>query len=92
MTWRPQPTDTDTMSSDTDRDEQPDRSRNRSTAATRVMHALAEARKARHHPDCHCRMWQRTACNAADALWTRAANRELEQMTRDTEQTEETAV
>lgn len=47
---------------------------------TRVIEALAEARKARHHRDCHCRHFDRTACNAADALWTRAYTRELSKL------------
>lgn len=54
-----------------------------STPELRVMFALAEARKARHHKDCHCRMFQKTACSAADALWTQKMNRELESITRD---------
>lgn len=47
---------------------------------TKIVLALAEARKARHHRDCHCRMFQRVACNAADALWTRAMDREIDNM------------
>jgi len=50
------------------------------TIETRVMAALLEARKARHHRDCYCRMFDRQFCNAADALWSRALNRELDQI------------
>lgn len=42
------------------------------------MFALAEARKARHHKHCNCRMYQKTACSAADALWTAKLNNEIE--------------
>jgi hypothetical protein len=49
------------------------------TSETRIMVALQESRKARHRRDCHCRMFDRQFCNAADALWQRAMNRELEQ-------------
>jgi hypothetical protein len=44
---------------------------------TKVVTALAEARKARHHRDCYCRMFERAYCNAATALWERALEREL---------------
>jgi hypothetical protein len=47
---------------------------------TRIIKALAEARRMRHHRDCYCRQFDGQFCNAADALWTRAANRELEEM------------
>jgi len=50
------------------------------TIKTRVIAALAEARKARHHRDCYCRHFDRSACNAADALWTRAYTRELSKL------------
>lgn len=49
---------------------------------TRVIAALAEARKARHHRDCHCRRFESQYCNATDALWQRAINRELDNLTR----------
>ena len=49
-----------------------------STPQLRVMFALAEARKARHHRDCHCRLFDKQFCNAADALWQAKLNRELE--------------
>lgn len=49
-------------------------------AETKVIAALAEARKARHHRDCHCRMFDRQYCNAADALWQRALERELDRI------------
>ena len=54
-----------------------------STPELRVMFALAEARKVRHHKNCHCRMFDRQFCNAADALWQAKLNRELESITRD---------
>lgn len=52
----------------------------KSTPQLRVMFALAESRKARHHRDCHCRMFDRRYCNAADALWSRALERELSKL------------
>lgn len=48
---------------------------------TKIVAALAQARKARHHSDCRCRMFQQTACNAADALWSRSMDRELDALT-----------
>lgn len=48
---------------------------------TRIVGALSEARKVRHHRDCHCRMFDRQFCNAADALWQRALNRLLDDLT-----------
>ena len=51
-----------------------------STPQLRILMALSEARKARHHKDCYCRMFDKIACNAADALWTQKMNRELDQM------------
>lgn len=51
-----------------------------STPQLRATYALAEARKRRHHPDCRCRMWNRVACNAADALWTQKMDVELERI------------
>jgi len=50
------------------------------TAHTRIVKALYEARKARHHRRCNCRKFEGQWCNATDALWSRAMNRELEQM------------
>ena len=47
---------------------------------TRIIKALSEARRMRHHPTCHCRRFDREYCNAMDALWSRAMNRELGQM------------
>lgn len=58
------------------------------TPQARIVAALAEARKARHHPECHCRMFAREFCNAADALWQRAVNRELQQITGHTDSIE----
>lgn len=54
-----------------------------STPQLRVMFALAEARKVRHHKDCHCRMFDKQFCNAADALWQNKLNRELESLFSD---------
>lgn len=65
-----QPTDDDTSSAPTPVD----------AIKTRVIAALAEARKARHHKDCHCRHFDGRWCNAADALWSRAADRELSKL------------
>jgi hypothetical protein len=48
--------------------------------AVNVTGALARARKARHHPDCHCRNYQSRWCNALDALWSRAVDRELDSL------------
>lgn len=48
-----------------------------STPQLRVVHALAEARKVRHHPDCRCGVFK-SFCNQADALWQNRMNRELE--------------
>lgn len=47
------------------------------TIKTRIVAALAEARKARHHKECHCRRFDGRYCNAVDALWQRALEREL---------------
>lgn len=47
------------------------------TTKTRIIAALAEARKARHNPHCHCRRFDNLYCNATDALWSRALEREL---------------
>ena len=44
---------------------------------TKVVIALAEVRKARHHRHCYCRTFDRIYCNAATALWERALEREL---------------
>ena len=46
-------------------------------AGNRIRKALFEARKARHYRDCHCRQFQGRYCNAVDALWQNAVNREL---------------
>lgn len=51
-----------------------------STPQLRVVHALAESRKARHHRDCFCRMFDRQFCNSADALWQARLNRLLESL------------
>jgi hypothetical protein len=48
-----------------------------------VAGALARARKARHHPDCNCRTYERRYCNPMDALWSRAMDRELDALTRE---------
>lgn len=52
----------------------------KSTPELRIMHALSESRKCRHHKDCYCRIFDRHFCNAADALWQNRLNRELESL------------
>ena len=47
--------------------------------AAELARALTMSRKARHHPDCYCRMYERAYCNPTDALWQRSINRILEQ-------------
>ena len=47
--------------------------------AVELARALTMSRKARHHPDCYCRMYERAYCNPTDALWQRSINRILEQ-------------
>lgn len=49
-----------------------------SSPQLRVMYALAEARKARHHKDCFCQTFDKLYCNSADALWQNKLNRELQ--------------
>lgn len=49
-----------------------------STPQLRAMMALSESRKARHHKDCFCRIFDGMFCNAADALWQNKLNRELD--------------
>jgi hypothetical protein len=51
-----------------------------STPQLRAVMALSEARKARHHKDCFCRMFDRQFCNATDALWQNKLNRELDEI------------
>ena len=48
----------------------------------RITVALAMARKYRHHRDCFCRMYQRVACSAADAMWTAKLNAALDEFTK----------
>jgi len=50
------------------------------TPQLRIMFALHKARLHRHHRDCQCRQYHGEGCTAADALWTRAMDRELEQL------------
>ena len=57
---------------------------NLKTIKTRIVAALAEARKARHHKDCHCRLFDGRYCNATDALWSRALERELTKLSEET--------
>jgi len=52
-------------------------------AYTRITEALSESRKNRHHLDCHCRKHAGQFCTAADGLWQRALNRELENLHRE---------
>lgn len=49
-----------------------------STPQLRILYALCESRRCRHHKDCHCGAFERFYCNAADALWQNKLNRELE--------------
>lgn len=49
-----------------------------STPQLRAKAALAEARKARHHKDCHCQQFDRRYCNAVDALLSNRIDRELD--------------
>lgn len=49
-----------------------------STPQLRIVAALAESRRARHHRDCQCRRFDHQFCSAADALWQAKLNRELE--------------
>lgn len=78
MTWRPhiktmrQPIDDDSA------DDAPTPLTDAVKAS--ITAALTEVRKARHHKDCHCRMWQREWCSANEALWSRALNRQLDQL------------
>lgn len=53
-----------------------------STPQLRAAYALAQARKYRHHRDCRCRMWQKTACSAADAMWTAKMDNAIEEYRR----------
>lgn len=53
-----------------------------STPQLRAAYALAQARKYRHHRDCFCRMYQRVACSAADAMWTAKLNAALDEFTK----------
>lgn len=49
------------------------------TAQVRDVHALAQARKVRpSHAGCCCFAFEHTYCNALDALWSRATDRELD--------------
>ena len=45
--------------------------------ADRIAYCLHQARANRHHPDCRCGRHE-GYCTAADQLWSRAADRELE--------------
>ena len=42
--------------------------------------ALAQARRYRHHRSCTCFTYARLYCSAADALWSRALDRELDKL------------
>lgn len=53
------------------------------TTKTRIVAALAEARKARHHKHCYCRRYDGRYCNATDALWSRALERELNNLAKE---------
>jgi hypothetical protein len=43
-----------------------------------AIYALAQARRYRHHPGCRCMTFEGLYCSAADALWSRALDRELD--------------
>lgn len=60
-----------------DKDAHTDSSSQSAKSRNRITQALGESRKARHHRDCHCRRFSGQFCNAADALWQNAINREL---------------
>lgn len=49
------------------------------TPQLRAAYALHMARQYRHHKNCRCGVYH-GFCSAADALWTRAMDRELELM------------
>jgi len=51
-----------------------------STPQLRILYALAESRRCRHHRDCRCGQFDHRFCNAADAMWQQKLNRELEAM------------
>lgn len=72
----------DTMTERADLDA--DAAKRMATLKRQITKALAESRRARHHRDCHCRMFDRQWCNAADALWQRSINRQLEQLFEET--------
>jgi hypothetical protein len=52
------------------------------TPQLRAAYSLHQARLHRHHKHCQCRKYHGDGCNATDALWTRAMDRELEQLNR----------
>lgn len=54
----------------------------KATPQLRAMFALHKAREHRHHRNCLCGAYHGEGCNAADAMWTRAMNRELEELHR----------
>ncbi len=44
------------------------------------MFALHHARQHRHHKTCRCMRYKGLYCTAADAIWSNALNRELDEM------------
>lgn len=54
----------------------------KATAELRAMYALHHARQNRHHKTCRCRRYAGLYCSAADALWSNALNRELDNIAR----------
>lgn len=52
------------------------------TPQLRIMFALHKARQFRHHRNCHCAKVEGQGCTAADAMWRRAMDRELETIPR----------
>lgn len=55
------------------------------TAQIRAIHALEQARKARHHRTCRCMQFEKLWCNPTDKLWCLAIDRELDIIPRKTE-------
>lgn len=52
------------------------------TPQLRIMFALYKSRQFRHHRHCQCAAVEGQGCTAADAMWRRAMDRELESISR----------
>jgi hypothetical protein len=54
------------------------------TTQTQLSDAVRLARSYRHHPDCNCTLYRDTMgegfCTSAEAIWTRAVNRLLDEL------------